>query len=307
MGDASRSTSRQRIAVVGAGALGSALARRLTQQGYAVAAVLSRRRESAAALAQEVGAEIGSDDWADLPFEIPVVMVCVPDDAIPTVASALADLPRDWASTIVAHTSGALAADALAPLADAGAIPLSFHPMQTFTLESDPVVFEDICVGVEGHPDAVQFGAQLAEDLGARAVTVPTEAKPRYHLAAALASNGLVALMGLVNEILASAGIESEEGTALIQPLMESTQANVAATSPEEALTGPAVRGDLGTVTAHLETLTDHLPHLLPAYAALTNEMIRLAVRSGRLGSNQAEPLLDALHEALQDSSDIPG
>lgn len=307
MGDASRSTSRQRIAIVGAGALGSTLARRLAERGYTVAAILSRRRKSAVTLARDVGAEVGSDDWADLPFDVSVVMVCVPDDAIPTVASALADLPRDWASTVVAHTSGALAADALAPLADVGATLLSFHPMQTFTPESDPAAFADICVGVEGHPDAVQFGAQLAEDLGARAVTVPTEAKPRYHLAAALASNGLVALMGMVNEILASAGIDSEEGTALVQPLMESTQANVADTSPEAALTGPAARGDLGTVTAHLDVLTDHLPHLLPAYAALTNEMVRLAVRNGRLGSDQAEPLLDALHEALRDSTDAPG
>lgn len=302
MGNASRTTSRRAVAIVGAGALGRVLARRLTQQGYPVTAVLSRNRTSARALAREVGAAVGSDDWNDLPFDVSVVMVCVPDDAIPAVAASLADLPRDWASTVVGHTSGARTAEALAPLARAGAATFSFHPMQTFTSESDPSAFDGIYVGVEGDPDAVPFGAQLASDLGAQAVRVPTEAKTRYHLAAAVASNGLVALMGMVNEIIASAGLDADDGLALMRPLIERTQANVAAHAPEGALTGPAARGDLGTVNAHLEALATHLPHLLPAYAALTNEMVRLAVRSGRLDAGQAEPVLDALHDALPES-----
>jgi predicted short-subunit dehydrogenase-like oxidoreductase (DUF2520 family) len=130
---------------------------------------------------------------------------------------------------------------------------------------------------------------------------VPAEAKTRYHLAAAVASNGLVALMGMVNEIIASADLDADDGWALMQPLIERTQANVAAHAPEGALTGPAARGDLKTVNAHLEALATHLPHLLPAYAALTNEMVRLAVRSGRLDAGQAEPVLDVLHNALQE------
>lgn len=289
------------MAIVGAGALGRVLARRLAQRGYAVTAILSRERASARALADEVGASVGSDDGANLPFDVQGVMVCVPDDAIPAVASSLADLPRDWGSTIVGHTAGALAADALAPLAAVGAATLSFHPMQTFTPESAPSAFDGIYVGLEGDPDAVQFGAQLASDLGARAIRIPTEAKTRYHLAAALASNGLVALMGMVNEIFASAGIDPDDGTALVQALVENTQANIGARGPEGALTGPAARGDLGTVTAHLEALATHLPHLLPAYVALTNEMVRLAMRSGQLDANRAEPLLDALHDALHE------
>lgn len=294
------------MAIVGAGALGRVLARRLAQRDYAVTAILSRERASARALADEVGASVGSDEWADLPFDVRGVMVCVPDDAIPAVASSLADLPRDWGSTIVGHTAGVLAADALAPLAAVGAATLSFHPMQTFTPESAPSAFDGIYIGLEGDPDAVQFGAQLADDLGARTVKIPTDAKTRYHLAAALASNGLVALMGMVHEIFASAGIDSDDGTALVQALVERTQANIEAHSPEGALTGPAARGDLGTVAAHLEALATHLPHLLPAYAALTNEMVRLAVRSGQLDADRAEPLLDALHDALHESGSQP-
>jgi predicted short-subunit dehydrogenase-like oxidoreductase (DUF2520 family) len=307
MDDASASKPRREVAIVGAGAVGSALARRFSEHRYAVTAILSRTREPAAALAREVGAPMGSSDWDDVPLDVPLVMLCVPDDTIRSVATSLAALPRPWSSMTVAHTSGALSADALAPLAHAGAVTLSFHPIQTFTAASTSSAFDDIYVGIEGRPEAVQFGAQLARDLGVQAVTVPTAAKGRYHLAAAIASNGLVALMGIVNEIIATTGIDIDDGAALVGPLVESTWAHVAAMSPEEALTGPAARGDVGTVAAHLETTAAHLPHLLPAYAALTNEMVRLAVRSGHLEADRADRLLDVLHDALHSNMDPTG
>lgn len=308
MSDTTPSTSRTEVAIVGAGALGQALARRLVQKGYTVGAVLSRRRASAATLADAVDARVGSDDVADLPFGLQVVFLCVPDDTIPSVARSLAALPRDWGAVVVAHTSGTLTTEALAPLAETGATPLSFHPVQTFTAASPPSAFEGIYIGLESpSEEALTFGAQLAEDLGAHSVPVPTAAKTRYHAAAALASNGLVALMGLVSEVLASTGIDPEESHALVGPLVERTWANLATTSPEEALTGPVVRGDVGTIRAHTEALIAHQSHLLPAYAALTNEMVRLAVRSGRLKPEQAEPLLDVLHEALHAVDAPPG
>jgi predicted short-subunit dehydrogenase-like oxidoreductase (DUF2520 family) len=307
MEDASDRKPRREVAIIGAGAVGSALARRFKEQHHTVTAILSRTRKPAAALAREVDASTGSSSWDDLPLDVPLVMLCIPDDAIRSVAASLAALPRPWSSMVVAHTSGALSAAALAPLAHAGAVTLSFHPIQTFTAASASSAFDDIYVGVEGRPEAVQFGAQLAKDLGVQAVTVPTAAKGRYHVAAALASNGLVALMGLVNEILATTGIDIDNGATLVKPLVESTWAHVMAMSPEEALTGPAARGDIGTVTAHLETTATHLPHLLPAYAALTNEMVRLAVRSGHLEADRADRLLDVLHDALRSNMDPTG
>ena len=306
MAAASPSTPWTDVVIIGAGAVGQVLARRMIQCGYAVSAVLSRRREAAAALADEVGASVGSADIADVPFQAPFVLLCVPDDAIASAARRLAALERPWDAITVAHTSGVHTAAALDPLAERGASTLSLHPMQTFTMDSAPSDIDGIYFGLEGDTQAVAQGEQFVRDLGARAITVPTAAKTQYHLAGVLASNGLVALMGLVNEVLASAGIDPDDSGALMEPLVMSTWANVVATSPDDALTGPVARGDLGTVVAHLDTLATHLPHLLPAYAALSNEMVRLAVRSGQLPAEQAEPLLDALHDALhrEDDSD---
>jgi len=294
------------VAVVGAGAVGTALARRLAEQGMPVQALLSRDRADAQALAERVGAPVASDAWTDLPEAVRVVFLCVPDDALPDVARALAAVGHPWARTVVGHTSGARTAAVLAPLADAGAATLSFHPLQTFTPDTPPDAFADIAIGIEGDPEAVAAGTALARTLGARPVELSARGKALYHCAAALASNGLVALMAVVEELLAAADVEGEEASAaaLMAPLVEQTWANLRSAAPEGVLTGPVARGDRDTVAAHLEALREEVPHLLPLYAALSTEMARVAVRGGQTEAPSAEELLQMLQRALQSSSD---
>jgi predicted short-subunit dehydrogenase-like oxidoreductase (DUF2520 family) len=53
---------------------------------------------------------------------------------------------------------------------------------------------------------------------------------------------------------------------------------------PERALTGPAVRGDAGTIERHLRAISAAVPHAVPAYVALARAAVELAERAGRLG-----------------------
>lgn len=285
--------------IVGAGAVGTVLARRLVACDATVDAVVSRRASAARRVADRVGARIASDDVGDLPETASVVFVCVPDDAIADVARALAQTSLDWSGTVVAHTSGARPARALSPLDDAGAALLSFHPMQTFTPNTPSDAFEGIVVGVEGDAEAVTFGTSLAQRLGARPVTLTQDGKTLYHCAASLASNGLVALMAVVREVLAAGEVDAPDATTLVQPLVEQTWANLTEASPEAVLTGPVARGDQGTVEAHLDALRHAAPHLTPVYAALATEMTRVAIRSGDLPTHRAEAVLEALSKAL--------
>jgi predicted short-subunit dehydrogenase-like oxidoreductase (DUF2520 family) len=290
-------------AIVGAGAVGTALARRLADRGIPVRAVLSRTADDARALADRVGAAVAGDEASALPGDVRLVLLCVPDDALALTAAALAEWrEHPWARTIVGHTSGARTAAALAPLAEQGAATLSFHPLQTFAPGTPPEAFEGIVVAVEGGDDAVLAGKGLARRLGARPVVLSAADKARYHCAAALASNGLVALMGVVEEILSSAGV-NEEASTLLAPLVEQTWTNLTESTPEGALTGPVVRGDRDTVADHLSALEDETPHLVPLYAALSTEMARLAVRSGRLDEASAEAVLRLLRSRI-DASD---
>lgn len=288
------------VAIIGAGALGGALARRLAACGYGVEAVLSRTTARAQALAAQVKAPVASAALEDLPAEVRLVFCCVPDDAVGTVARALGAVRSDWSGATVVHTAGALTASVLYPLGEQGAARLSFHPLQTFTPASPPDVFEGIYVVLEGDAQAVALGARVAGDLGAQSMTLAAEAKMRYHLAASMASNYFVTLMALVGEVLADAGIDRRKGAALMQPLVEGTWRNLIHHLPEDALTGPIARGDRHTVAAHLDALAAHLPHLIPVYAALGAEAVRVAVRSGKLAPDDAQQVLDTLYAALE-------
>ncbi len=292
------------VAIVGAGALGTALARALVANGHRIEAVLSRTAASAQALADRVGAPVGSASWEALPPSVRLVWICVPDDAIGAVAEALAEINHPWPDTTVAHTSGAKAAAVLSPLEQAGAAPLSFHPMQAFAGDTPPEAFSGIVVGLQGAPAAVEQGATVAQTLGARPVRLSAHDKARYHAAAALASNGLVALMAAVQELLPlpQGAPSAPADHAGVAPLVGHTWDNLQRSAPEEALTGPVARGDEETVRAHLEALRDETPHLLPLYTALSTEMVRVAVRGGHLSPRQAETLRARLQTAL----DIP-
>lgn len=294
------------VAIVGAGAVGRALGHALRAAGFPLAAVFSRHLHSARALAAQLAVPVASGALEDLPAEVRLIFCCVPDDALPGLAEQLALVPHDWAHTVVAHTSGALPAQVLAPLGHRGAALLSFHPVQAFPRQGAPPSLAGIVVGLEGDLEAVALGRKVALALGARPIELLAEAKPLYHLAAVIVSNGLGALIAIAEEVLTRIGLSRLEAHALLLPLVQGTLHNLAQQLPEEALTGPAIRGDLLPIMQHLQVLQQQLPHLLPVYAALTIEMIRVGVRSGRLAPDQATVLLDQLQEMLDSMQDLP-
>jgi predicted short-subunit dehydrogenase-like oxidoreductase (DUF2520 family) len=178
---------------------------------------------------------------------------------------------------------------------------MSFHPLQTFAEDASPEAFTDVVVGLEGDDRAVAAGKTLARALGARPLRLTPEDKARYHAAAALASNGLVALLAVVEEVFSASNRDPETpGSALnlVEPLVDQTLENLHQGTLEGVLTGPVARGDEDTIRAHLDALTDETPHLVPLYAALSTEMVRVAVRGGHLSPAQAGRLLDMLRTA---------
>lgn len=298
-------TARPGVAIVGAGAMGRALGLRFAECGYPIRGVVSRTRSKADALAFALGAPLASDRLREVPADAQLVALCVGDDELSDLAETLTGVPRSWQGSVVLHTSGATTASVLDPLREEGARVLSFHPLQTTTAQSEGAILADVTVGIEGPPAGVAAGIELAVGLGMRYLVVSAEAKPRYHLAAVMASNLLVTLMGMVQEVFASINIGREETMTILEPLLRGTLDNLASSSPEEALTGPVARGDVATIQAHGVALRKDLPHLVPAYAALSVETVRLAVRAGTLPPEQAEDVLALLQRMV--TTPLPG
>jgi predicted short-subunit dehydrogenase-like oxidoreductase (DUF2520 family) len=234
----------RRLAVVGAGRMGTALAAALAAAGCEVAGPLRRGERLAA--------------------DVDVVLLAVPDDQI---AAAAAALPRDRPHLLAGHCS---AATTLAPLRPHEA--LSLHPLMTVSERG--ASFAGATAAVAGStPRALAAARALAHALAMRPVHVADEDRAAYHAAASVASNFLLALEDLAERLAASAGIDREPLVALVRASVE----NWAADGAARALTGPVARGDEGTVRRQRAAVAERLPDDLELFDALTRATRRLA------------------------------
>jgi predicted short-subunit dehydrogenase-like oxidoreductase (DUF2520 family) len=174
-----------RVAVVGAGRLGTALATALAAAGLSVEGPLRR-------------GELPGPDAG-------VVLLCVPDREIASAASAIAPGP------LVGHCSGV---STLAPLGEHRAF--SLHPLMTVPADG-PTDFRGVACAVSG--DAV--AADLARRLGMRPIAIADQDRAAYHAAASMASNFLVALEDAAERVGATAGLTREDLLPLVRASVE--------------------------------------------------------------------------------------
>jgi predicted short-subunit dehydrogenase-like oxidoreductase (DUF2520 family) len=220
--------------------------------------------------------------------EVDLVFVTVSDDAIAEVASQL----RLYAGQAAVHTSGALAADALEPARAAGTDVGSFHPLVAFAEhDASLAALTGATVAVEGGDELVALLAQLATAVGAQPVRLPPAGKQAYHAAAMLAAGGFVGLLDGIAEVARGAGLDEAGALAIYAPLIRQSLANAERVGIADALTGPFVRGDEGTVRAHLAALSRLAPGALDIYRAVARRELALAVRRGELDESRAAPL----------------
>jgi predicted short-subunit dehydrogenase-like oxidoreductase (DUF2520 family) len=139
--------------------------------------------------------------------------------------------------------------------------------------------------------------AELAESIGAVPVRLAPGAKPAYHAAAVLAAGGVVALLDTIRELAAQVGLDEDGALAIYLPLVEQTVGNARMLGIAAALTGPAVRGDAGTVSAHRTALTAADPSARQVYDALLARSVEVAERRGAVSPEAAARLRTALAE----------
>jgi pantoate--beta-alanine ligase len=234
------------VRVIGPGRAGRSLCGALRDAGWDVREPLGR-----------------GDDVSGAAEGVDLLVVATPDAAIAEVAAAV----KPVASTVVAHLSGSLGLEVLAPHRRRAAI----HPLLPLPdPESGAARLRGAYFAVTGDPVAREVVAAL----GGAAFEVDDEHRAAYHAAASVAANHLVALLGQVERIAAIAGVPLEA----YLPLVRATVEDVAAKGPAGALTGPVARGDHATVARHLAAIP---AEERPAYQALSGRAARLVHQGG--------------------------
>ncbi len=173
------------VSIIGAGAVGAALALALRRKKHRFHIVASRRGRSATLLGNKVGAaRTGRWPLRNTDFE-GIIFIAVPDDTVNIVAQQLAKAQKDFSRCVVFHTSGILSSNILGVLKKRGAAVGSFHPLQTFPKNGSAFKdWKNIWIGIEGDVRAVAAGKRLARELGARPFELSPAHKGLYHIAA---------------------------------------------------------------------------------------------------------------------------
>lgn len=272
------SAPRVLVLVLGAGKVGSNLARALKGAGCEVTLRAARR---------------------GLPtrrIDADVIIVAVRDGDIPKVAAGLAERGLvGHAPVAIAHCAGALGPEALAAARVGEVSVAQMHPMISFAAPGFQPDLERGQLHVDGDPAAVRAAKALGKRLGMTARTIRGLDRVAYHAAAGLVANGAAALAAGGVDLLERAGVDRRTAAKMLGPLLRSVADNVERLGLPGALTGPVRRGDAGAVERHLATISRLAPHLAGFYAAAGAAQLPLARALG-----EAPPAaFDAIAEVL--------
>jgi len=183
-----------------------------------------------------------------------LIVISVPDDVIPQVVEVLQNF--DLRDKHVLHTSGFRTSADLGKLQAKGAYTASWHPLQTFHkrfLAAD--IWHNIVCTFEGALETRKLTERICRQLGCRQTGVSAVQKQALHLAAAISANHSVALLAMAEQLLQQTGLQHEQISALLLPLMQRMMENFRSTPAQDILSGPARRGDVQTLQGHLNLL----------------------------------------------------
>ncbi|MCH5237454.1 MAG: DUF2520 domain-containing protein [Muribaculaceae bacterium] len=186
-----------------------------------------------------------------------LILLCVSDDAIEALSRKLHDI-----DSVVAHTSGSVS---LSALKDTGKHYGVFYPLQTFT-KNIPLNYSEIPVFIEASsPEVKNLLYEIASLFTNSIHSAGSEERRKLHLASVFACNFTNAMANIGFNILSETGIDPK----VLLPLMRQTVDKLKWQNPGQAQTGPAARGDIGTIGKHLDMLKDS-PELREIYSEIT-------------------------------------
>jgi predicted short-subunit dehydrogenase-like oxidoreductase (DUF2520 family) len=284
------------ISIIGAGRLGRSVGRSLRERGWKIHSVVTRSHATARRAVRSIGGGHARAAISSEVFLAPIILIAVPDSAIPHVVQQLAAVgDPDARKRSVLHTSGTLSSGVLAPLRQLGATVGSVHPLQSFSGVSAPSL-EGRVFAIEGDVAAVRAARSLARTLGGQIVLLASAGKPLYHAAASMAAGQVLAQVEAAIQIFASLGMKRREALRALLPLTRQVLENQERLGSRAAWTGPLARGDFRVIAEHEKALLSCSGEYLAAYRAMN----RLAAR---VLSREPESVLAALDQISHESA----
>ncbi len=183
-----------------------------------------------------------------------LLFLTVPDDAISIVWDSIKRLPIK--EKIICHCSGSLSSAVFSEIESTGAYAYSIHPLFAISSKTESYqTMKEAVFTLEGNEKHLEQLQKFLQSFGNEVSVVGTEAKAKYHAAAVMASNHVVALAQIAIHLLQQCGFSENSARKALGPLLCGNAASVSQKGAVEALTGPIERNDVGTVRKHMDCL----------------------------------------------------
>lgn len=264
--------SRPTIGIIGAGRVGATLARLWRKAGYTISVIYSRTEEHAKDLATFVDAKVVMSANEVIRCS-DLTVLSVPDDAIESVVVLLAhDVSLDGEiPKAVIHTSGAHSVVSLQLLADKGMMTGGLHPIYPFAdVDSALEGLIGATFALETNDTLLHKWLQdLVHTVAGQTIIIPKGQKSLYHSALVIASNYTVTLYAIAEQLLVNLGADKSIADDALNTLIRATIDNIQVQGIPDALTGPLVRTDIGTMESHLVALSAENSELQLLYKQL--------------------------------------
>lgn len=131
--------------------------------------------------------------------------------------------------------------------------------------------------GVDGSRQAVAVTRRVARTIGAGSFIIPENMKGLYHAGGVFASNFMVALMYMAQEIYQHAGLSDRQSRDLLYPIMMQTLNNIFQHGSVASLTGPAARNEQTVINKHIKDLEAFGADFQKVYRGLTEVCYKIA------------------------------
>lgn len=286
-----------KIGIIGAGKVGTAFAIYLNQHGYSIHGIYSRNFSSAH-YAAELTSSTAFENLGDWVTEIDILFITTPDDSIQKVCFDLIHLNLLTAGQIVVHMSGACSSALLSSAKEVGCYTFSLHPLQSFAdIENSVSALSSTVFTLEGDVAECKIIEQLLIDLDNEFFLLSTEHKALYHSAACIFSNYLTTLLNEGIEYLQAVGFEKDKALKAVSPLIFGTLQNAFHLGTTYSLTGPIARGDVGTLSNHIEAITNVFPEKLKWYVMMGQKTLDLAAKAKLTDIDKIKQLKKLLNE----------
>ena len=236
----------RKAVILGTGNVAWQLAHSLPLFGYCVVQIFGRNAAKAEDLASAVGAD-HTDSYDEIYPDADIYIYAVADDAISeVVASVRLD------SGVHVHTSGCVGIDVFeGSKSNYGVV----YPFQTFT-RNKKIDFSKVAIFFEANNDNSRSRVEeFAKALSLKVFESNSEQRRSVHLAGVVGCNFANYLWSISYDILRQQGYPFRD---VMLPLIEESLDKLRYMSPSEAQTGPARRGDTGTIAAHEALLADN-------------------------------------------------